>query len=79
MAKHKSYNKEKKPNNPPKPRYTNQANLFHRDVIAPLERRYRQCLQAREYESARALLRELETARREHRILIHRNERVKIN
>ncbi|MFC7441005.1 hypothetical protein [Laceyella putida] len=78
MTKNKAYKKEKKTNNPPKPRYTNQANLFYRDVIAPLEKRYRQSLQARDYEGARRLLREIEAVRREHRLLLYRNERVEV-
>lgn len=79
MAKKKLHNQVKKPNHPPQPRYTNQANLFYRDVIAPLQKRYRQALQARDYEGARQLLQEIERARREHRLLLYRNVRVRVN
>lgn len=67
---------EKQKNNPPKQKFIFKANIYHRDIIAGLERKYRLAMRMKNYEEASRLYKELKTAQQEHRNLIHRKEHV---
>ncbi|MBA4495014.1 hypothetical protein ACFO25_02060 [Paenactinomyces guangxiensis] len=79
MAKKKRSHREKKANRPPKPRFTSKANIYHSEVVAPLEKAYRQAMRTGNYEEAGHFFKETTEARKEHRLLLHRKELVKIN
>jgi hypothetical protein len=70
--------REKKAQNSPKPRTTTVADQYYRLEVAPLERAYRQALQAKAYGTASELYMKLTEARRRHRVLIFRRERIPI-
>jgi len=74
----KTKRREKQPQNPVKPRTTTVADQYHRLEVAPLERAYRQALQAKAYGTASALFERLTAARNHHRVLIFRRERIPI-
>ncbi|MBA4542957.1 hypothetical protein H1164_08580 [Thermoactinomyces daqus] len=74
----KKRTREKGVNRPAKPRYTCMSNVYHQKEIAPLEKKYRQALNAKNYEVADTLLRELTKAQEEHRLWHHRKEKVRI-
>lgn len=67
---------EKQTKHPPKPRTTTVADQYHRQEVAPLERAYRQAFQAKSYGTASELFLRLREARRRHRVLIFRRERI---
>jgi hypothetical protein len=74
----KMKNRERKIQHSPKPRTTTVADQYHRLEVAPLERAYRQALQAKAYGTASQLFEKLTEARRHHRVLIYRRERIPI-
>ena len=78
MAKKKAPVKgvEKQKNNPPKAKLASTANIYHRDVLAGLEKKYRLALRMKNYEKAARIYNELGAAHKEHRHLIHRKEYV---
>lgn len=80
MAKKKAPVKgvEKQKSNPPRARFTSIANIYHRDVLAGLEKRYLLALRMKNYEEAARIYKELGIARKEHRHLIHRKEFVTV-
>ncbi|MGI6474402.1 MAG: hypothetical protein ACOX0J_08965 [Thermoactinomyces vulgaris] len=78
MGKKRRLSTNRQEQRPAKPKYTSRANLFHQQVVAPLEKRFRQALKARRYEEAESLYREITEARKEHRLWIDRSEKVRI-
>jgi hypothetical protein len=70
--------REKKAQNPPKPRTTTVADQYNRLEVAPLEQAYKQALQAKAYGTVSELYMKLTEARRHHRVLIFRRERIPI-
>ncbi|WP_124727225.1 hypothetical protein [Staphylospora marina] len=79
MGKRKKSTREKAPGGKKRTRYTLKANLFHRDVITPLERRWRQALQNKNYPEAGRLYEKIVEARKKHRLLLHRKEKVPLD
>jgi hypothetical protein len=63
---------------PPKAKYTNKANLFHKETIAPLLRSYRYHMKLKNYDQAAEAFEQLRIARKQFRILLARNEKVRI-
>lgn len=80
MAKKKAAVKgaETQKNNPPKAKLINTANIYHRDVLAGLEKKYRLALRMKNYDDAAQIYKELGNAHKEHRKLIERKEYVSI-
>lgn len=78
MAK-KHRNREKKPNRPSKKKYTNAAHLFYRDQIAPLERKYHQSMNNKQYDLASYLFEEVRKRKEEYRHILARKEKLPIN
>jgi hypothetical protein len=78
LGKKKKSTREKAANRSAKPRFTLRANLFHRDVVAPLVRAWRMALANKNYDEAGRLYEEILKAKREHRIWLHRKEMVRI-
>lgn len=78
MGKKKRNNREKAANRPRKPRYTLEANLFYRDMIAPLQRKYHTAMRMKNYEEAGRLFKEIAQGKEQHRLLLHRKEKVRI-
>lgn len=76
MAKKKAPVKgvEKQKNNPPKAKLISTANVYHRDVLAAIEKKYRLAMRTKNYEDASRLYKELDEAHKEHNKLIHRKE-----
>ncbi|TCS92405.1 hypothetical protein [Hazenella coriacea] len=79
MAKFKKSTSNKQVNNPRKPKFTLKAHLYHRDVVAPLERKYRHAMKSKNYELARKIFEQIRDRKEEHRLLIHRKEKVRMN
>jgi hypothetical protein len=78
MAKKKTSRREKQPNNPKKPRFTSKANLFYSEVVAPLEKAYRQAMKAKNYTEAEQFFKQIREAKEEHRLWLARKELVRI-
>lgn len=76
MSKFKRSLHQPKPSSPPKPRYTSSANLYHKEVIAPLERKLRHAFKKKNYDEASSLFQTLLLKRQHHRTLIKRNDKV---
>jgi hypothetical protein len=74
----KTRKREKGAHLPQKPRYTCMSNLFYKNEIAPLEKKYRHALKSKNYEEAGKLLTEIAKAKEEHRQWLHRKEKVRI-
>lgn len=72
------YSKEKQINRPSKPRYTNKANSYYREEVAPIQRSYNQAMRMGLYDEAIKYFEALQIAKKEHRILLSRNEQVRI-
>lgn len=79
LAKFKRNTSNKQVNQPRKPKLTSKANLYYRDQIAPLEKKYRQAMQSKNYKHARELFNQIRNLKKEYLLLLHRKERVKIN
>jgi len=77
-SKWKGSQKQKAHSNRPKPRYTLSANLYHKEVIAPLERKFRHALKKKNYEEAGLLFRQILKERTKHRHMIYQREKVEI-
>jgi Tfp pilus assembly protein PilF len=78
MGKNRRLSTNRQEQRPAKPKYTTRANMFHQQVVAPLEKRFRQALKARRYAEAESLYRKITEARKEHRLWIDRSEKVRI-
>ncbi|MGA8941762.1 MAG: hypothetical protein WB502_03475 [Thermoactinomyces sp.] len=78
MARKKRTSGNAKENRPSKPRYTSRANIFDHEVLAPLTKRFRQALKAKNYEEAQMIYKEIVEARKQHRLWQHRCEWVRI-
>lgn len=69
---------EKQVSRPPKPHYTNRAHLYYHEEVAPIEKSYRQAMRIGNYSEAVKLFEALQVAKKEHQILLSRNERVRV-
>ena len=69
---------EKQKNNPSKEKFVCTANVYHKDVIAGLQRKYRLAMRMKNYDEASLLYKKLEAAHKEHRNLIYRRDHVKV-
>lgn len=78
MRRYKSPLNRPAPPSPPKPRYTSSANLYHKEVVAPLEKKWRHALKKKNYDEASAIFQELLEKRKYHRVLVKRSEKVLI-
>ena len=78
MSKKRRFSQPRQEQRPAKPKYTSRANIYHQQVVAPLEKRFRQALKNRNYPEAQSLYKEIVQARKEHRLWIDRCEKVKI-
>jgi hypothetical protein len=78
VGKKKTISREKQPNRPPKPHYTLKANLYYRQVIAPLVKAYQQAMGAKNYEEAEKIFNQIREEKKHHRLLLHRKEMVRI-
>lgn len=70
--------KEKQISRPPKPHYTNRAHLYYQEEVAPIEKSYQQAMKMGNYSEAVKFYEALQVAKKEHRILLSRNERVRV-
>jgi hypothetical protein len=69
---------EKQQNRPAKPKYTTTAHQYHQQVLAPLANAYRRAMKFKNYEEAGQYYMQLMEARKHHRILLHRKEKIQI-
>lgn len=77
MHKKKMRTRTKQAPTPSKPKYTNKANLFSSETIAPLLRSYRYHMKLKNYDQASDAFEQLRKARKQFRILLKRNEKVR--
>ncbi|SDX92542.1 hypothetical protein [Thermoactinomyces sp. DSM 45892] len=61
-----------------KSHFTNRANYYFQEVVAPIERSYRQAMGIGNYAEGVKLFETLQSARKEYRHLLYRNEWVKV-
>lgn len=74
MAK-KTRNREKSKHRPKKKRFTNAANFFYHEEVAPLEKAYRQHMQNKQYDLAEQAFAQARIKREEHRQILFRKEK----
>ncbi|MDQ0417330.1 MULTISPECIES: hypothetical protein [Thermoactinomycetaceae] len=63
---------------PKKSHFTNRANYYFQEVVAPIERSYRQAMGIGNYAEGVRIFETLQAARKEYRLLLYRNEWVKV-
>lgn len=69
---------EKQTSRPPQPHYTNRSHLYYQEEVVPIEKSYRQAMRIGNYSEAIKFYEALQVARKEHRILLNRNQRVRV-
>jgi hypothetical protein len=70
--------REKEKQRSAKPRYTNRANIFYKEKIAPLERAYRRAMIGGQYTEAGEIFKNIRAAKKQHRTILMRKELVQI-
>jgi hypothetical protein len=61
-----------------KGRFTNKANIYYKDVVAPLERAYKRALIGAQYREAGEIFLKIREAKKSHRHLLMRKEFMRI-
>ncbi|MCH5584214.1 hypothetical protein MK805_04435 [Shimazuella sp. AN120528] len=61
-----------------KARYTNRANIFYKEEVAPLEKAYRRALLGEQYREAGEFFKKIREAKKRHRTILMRKEFVRI-
>jgi hypothetical protein len=69
---------QKQENRPPKEKKLSKANLFYKDTVSSLEKKYQLAMRMKNYDEARTAHQELQKAYAEYRNLLHRSEFVKV-
>ncbi|WP_044640367.1 hypothetical protein [Risungbinella massiliensis] len=77
MAK-KTRNRERATQRPKKGKYTNIANFFYQEQVAPLEKAYRQHMQSKQYELAEQAFAQSRIKRDEYRQILYRREKKQV-
>jgi hypothetical protein len=78
MMSKKRKTREKENQRASKARYTNRANVFYKEKVAPLERAYKRALLGKQYQEAGGIFMKIREAKKQHRTIWMRKEFVKI-
>jgi hypothetical protein len=60
------------------PKFTNRANVYYKEVIAPLERACKRAIVSEQYKEVETLFLQIRKAKKDHRQLLMRKEFVRI-
>lgn len=61
-----------------KARYTNKANLYYKEVIAPLEKAFKRAMIGERFQEARDIFLKIRKSKKSHRQILMRKELVRI-
>lgn len=78
MMSKKRKTREKEKQRGAKARYTNYANIFYKEEVAPLERAYKRALLGEQYRQAGEIFMKIREAKKKHRTILMRKEFVRI-
>jgi hypothetical protein len=70
--------KDKENQRPTKARYTNYANEFYKEQVAPLERAYKRAMLGEQYQQAGKIFMKIREVKKKHRTILMRKEFVRI-
>lgn len=61
-----------------KARYTNYANVYYKEQVAPLERAYKRAMLGKQHQEAGEIFMKIREAKKKHRTILMRKELVRI-